>query len=305
MNMGSVLASARVYSNCFTHPRNLPSMTTIIGVDFSGARSDNKTWIAQGRLDSDDALLLHGVQPIRRDDLHDLLAAIPTPAVAALDFPFGVPRQFAEHVGVVSAPHTMSGLWNIISTKDIDDFIGERNQFVAEHGEPRRAGDLKYHRESYSPLHNVNPNMLPMTYHGIRLLHRWHQRQPRRWHVPPLRPGGPPSETVTLLELMPGAFLRSIGLPYKGYKKGQRALQLRDEILDSLVDKSGVSITNLPDVRDDCRSNDDCLDAMVAAVGAAAWARDPSRFRHPTDDELPDARLEGWIYVPGAAKPIQ
>ena len=273
-------------------------MTTIIGVDFSGARSDSNTWIARGQLDGEGTLHLNSVQRICRDELGDLLPVIPTPAVAALDFPFGVPRSFAEHLGVVSPCPTMPDLWDVVAAMGIDDFIGQRNQFVAEHGEPRRGGDLKYHRESYSPLHSVNPNMLPMTYHGIRLLRRWHLGQPRRWHVPPLKPGSAPAEAVTLLELMPGAFLRSIGLPYKGYKRGQRARQLRDEILVSLAAKSGVGIDNLSDVRSDCQGNDDCLDAVVAAVGAAAWALDPARFHHPTEDELPDARLEGWIYVP-------
>ena len=277
--------------------------TTIIGVDFSGARSDRNTWIARGRLDGNGTLSLDSVRRIRRDELGDLLPEIPTPAVAALDFPFGAPRQFAERLGVACSSPTMRDLWNAVAAVGIDDFISQRNQFVAAHGEPKRAGDLKYHRESFSPLHNVNPNMLPMTYHGIRLLHRWRLEQPRRWHVPPLPSDGPSSETATLLELMPGAFLRAIGLPYKGYKKGRRALQLRDEILVSLAAKSAVPIVNLSDVQYDCRANDDCLDAVVAAVGAAAWALDCSRFRHPTPDELPDARLEGWIYVPAAATP--
>ncbi len=272
--------------------------TTIIGADFSGAHSDSNTWCARGQLDGDGTLYLDSVQRIRRDELGDLLPQIPTPAVGALDFPFGVPRRFAERLGAVSPCRAMPDLWDVVAAMGLDDFIGQRNRFVAENGEPRRAGDLKYHRESYSPLHNVNPNMLPMTYHGIGLLHRWHLGQPRRWYVPPLPPGGPPSETVTLLELMPGAFLRSIGLPYKGYKKGQRARQLRDEILVSLAAKSGVGIDNLSDVQSDCRASDDCLDAVVAAVGAAAWALDCSRFRHPNLDDLADAQLEGWIYVP-------
>ena len=280
-------------------------MTTIIGVDFSGARSDTNTWIARGRLDGRETLWLDSAQRIRRDDLGDLLPAIPTPAVAALDFPFGLPRRFAESMGVVSATGAMPDLWDIITAQTLAEFIAHRNQFVAEHGEPKRAGDLKYHRESYSPLHNVNPNMLPMTYHGIGLLRRWHLEQPRRWHVPPLPPAGSPAETVTLLELMPGAFLRSVGLPYKGYKKGQRAQRLRDEILAALPAQSGVSIANLSDVRDDCLGNDDCLDSVVAAVAASAWVLDSSRFRHPTCDELADAQLEGWIYVPAAATPAR
>ena len=273
-------------------------MSTIIGVDFSGARSDTNTWIARGHLDANRTLSLNSVQRIRRDELRDLLPGTPTPAVAALDFPFGVPRQFAAYLGVPFPARTMPDLWEVVAAMGLEDFIARRNQFVARHGEPKRRGDLKYHRESYSPLHHVNPNMLPMTCHGIKLLHYWRNQQPDRWHVPPLMPSGLPLETVTLLELMPGAFLRSVGLPYRGYKKGQRALQLRDEILATLPCRSGVRVSNLSDFRDDCLSNDDCLDSVVAAVGAAAWVLDCSRFRHPADDELADAQLEGWIYVP-------
>ena len=130
------------------------------------------------------------------------------------------------------------------------------------------------------------------------MLHRWHHERPDRWHVPPLEPTGPPSQRVTLLELMPGAFLKSVGLPYKGYKKGRAALERRDQILSGLAEASEVRLPNLDRVRMACRANDDCLDAVVAAVGAAAWARDPSRFHHPNRDELADAALEGWIYVP-------
>ena len=97
---------------------------------------------------------------------------------------------------------------------------------------------------------------------------------------------------------MPGALLKSIGLPYKGYKKGRAALERRDDILGNLAQASGVDLPNLDRVRLACRANDDCLDAVVAAVGASAWAKDTSRFHHPDSDELADARLEGWIYVP-------
>ena len=280
-------------------------MTTIIGVDFSGHRDDRNTWAALGNLTGDGALLLDSVQPVRRDDLYDVLANVPTPAVAALDFPFGVPRAFAEFLSPNRPPRDMTDIWQVVSGLTATDFIANRDQFVAERAglplferEPKRAGDFAYHRESYSPLHTVNPNMLPMTYEGIRMLHRWHQERTRRWHVPPLQPTGPPSDRVTLLELMPGAFLKSIGLPFKGYKKGRSALEKRDEILGGLARASGVGLPNLDHVRMACRANDDCLDAVVAAVGAAAWANDGSRFHYPQEEELADAELEGWIYVP-------
>ena len=79
-------------------------MTTIIGVDFSGARTDRNTWITRGHLAGNDSLLLTSAQRIRRSVLYDLLLVIPTPAVAALDFPFGVPAQFAKFVASRSSP---------------------------------------------------------------------------------------------------------------------------------------------------------------------------------------------------------
>ncbi len=273
-------------------------MTTIIGVDFSGARSDKNTWVARARLGNDGSLVLESAQSIRRDDLYHLLAHIPVPAVVALDFPFGVPAQFASFLSPRRLPSDMPGIWEIIASITVDEFIRERNRFVMQHGEPKRAGDQKYHPESYSPLHTVNPNMLPMTYQGIRLLRRWHEEQPYRWWVPPLQFATPDDAAVTLLELMPGALLKSLGLPYKGYKRGRDSINRRRGILDNLAATSGVMLPNLESLRADCMANDDCLDSVVAAVGAAMWSQNPDRFRHPADDELPDAQLEGWIYVP-------
>lgn len=279
-------------------------MTRIIGVDFSGHRDDRNTWLASGTLTDQAALLLDSVQPVRREDLCDFLAEVQTPAVAALDFPFGVPRAFAEYLLGKAPPRDMADVWRVVSSLTSAEFAASRDQFVGQRPdlplsqrEPKRAGDSAHHRESYSPLHTVNPNMLPMTYEGICMLQRWHEKHPDRWHVPPLEPTGSATERVTLLELMPGALLKSIGLPYKGYKKGRAALEKRGEILGGLADASGVDLPNLARVRMACRANDDCLDAVVAAVGAAAWARDVSRFHHPNDDELKDAKLEGWIYV--------
>jgi len=273
-------------------------MTTIIGVDFSGARADTNTWMTRGFLTSDGSLSLDSAVRIRRDDLYHALISVPTPAVAALDFPFGIPAQFAAHITRGHPAYEMSTLWDAVARMSADDFIAARDAFVAAHGEPKRAGDLKYHRESYSPLHTVNPNMVPMTYHGINLLRRWHGEHPRRWHVPPLPPAASAENTVALLELMPGALLRSLGLPFKGYKRGRDSTTRRTKILDSLATASGIAIPNLAVFRADCLANDDCLDSMVAAVGAAMWAQDQSRFRHPAPNELDDARLEGWIYVP-------
>ena len=281
-------------------------MTTIIGIDYSGAKSDRNTWVAQGRLTADGALVFEGANMIRRKDVVNLLIAVSTPTVAAIDFPFCVPQEFAEFLNTGDDLKTMPDAWRIIDGMSLDDFYAARDAYVNHfYVEPKRAGDEAHFSESFSPLHKVNPNMVPMTYWGIRMLHGLHSKDPSRWIVPPLEVPSNNAETVTLLETMPGAFLRSIGSIYKGYKKPKSAL-LRDErrnaIMDALQRNSGIALPNLSELREDCIANDDCLDAVVAAIAAAAWAQDAAQFRHPTRDELALAKLEGWIYAPQSAE---
>ena len=277
-------------------------MTVIVGVDFSGHRDDRNTWVARGRLDAGGALWLDSVQPARRADVHDLLAAVATPAVAALDFPFGVPAAFAARLSPKHRPRAMPDLWQTLSGIGAGDFLAARDRFVADNGELKRSGDARHFPESYSPLHRANPNMLPMTYYGISMLHELHESFPNRWVVPPLQSSSDMAGgTVTLLETMPGAFLNAIGFEfavYKRYKKARNALQNRRIILDNLSIKSGIDLPNIAELREDCLANDDCLDSVIAAVTAACWAQNADEFRHPNRDELPAAKLEGWIYVP-------
>ncbi len=275
-------------------------MTAIIGVDFSGAKHDRNTWAARGRLAPDGELWFDSVQPVLRQDLFKLLATVPTPAVAALDFPFGVPAAFAAYLNPRCKPGeaAMPAVWQTIAGMSAEQFALERNNFVSQFGEHKRTGDAAY-GESFSPLHRFNPDMLPMTYYGIGMLHRCHEDYPARWHAPPLDPPSNPEGTVTLLETMPGAFLKAIGLKHTGYKNRRDALdalQRRAAILDGLDAKSDVLLPNLSAVEMGCRASHDCLDSVIAAVAAAAWAQDPDRFRRPNADKLPQACLEGWIY---------
>ena len=280
-------------------------MTTIIGIDFSGARQDRNTWVARGVLSENGTFEIYGVARTPRQEVFELLSTVSTPAVAGIDFPFGVPRAFADFLSVGTLK-SMPDFWRVVADLSLEDFVSARDAFVDRFGEPKREGDATNFPESYSPLHKVNPNMVPMTYYGIGMLNELHEGQPGRWDVPPLNStGSKADQSVTLLETMPGAFLKAIGTIYKGYKKPRSMLQ-RDErrntIMDALQRKSGVAPCNLDMVRDECLANDDCLDAVVASVAAASWAQDNAKFRHPDEDELPAAGLEGWIYVPQSAE---
>ena len=291
----------------------------IIGVDFSGARSDSATWVAQGWLRSD-RLELESCSAMTRADLADLLESLPASAVAALDFPFAVPQQFAFAWQPEAA--VMPDLWQAAAAMEFGDFLSLRDRFVAQEGEPLRRGDL-YFSECYSCLHKFNPNMVPMTFRGMQLLDRLWAAGCR---VPPLpdidSDSGPDTSKngPLLLESMPGAALRAYGLPFKGYKNGANATALREKVLDGLESGSGVSVTNLHLFRQACLESHDCLDSVAAAVTAVLWCRDPAVFRRPQKNgageavandrmrraspqalewsELQAACLEGWLYAP-------
>ena len=279
--------------------------TTILGVDFSGAKSDKNTWVTRGTLRGN-SLEISSCEPTPRAELAILLGSAPKNTIAALDFPFSVPKEFSSYL--LPSAEDMPELWNATANMEFQDFMALRDGFVLEHGEPYRRGDL-YFPECYSCLHKANPNMVPMTFRGMQMLDGLWRSGCR---VPPL-----PNETRTgplLLESMPGAALRALGLPFKGYKKGQNALSLRRQILDGLGTMSGVGLPNLSRFRDYCLENDDCLDSVAAAVAACLWNKDPTMFRlpqdgpgdvsrrggtpNPNENELRTAQLEGWLYAP-------
>ena len=282
----------------------------IVGVDFSGAKADNATWVTQAIVEGT-GLRLISSEPMRRVELADLLRSLPSETVAALDFPYSVPQQFAEYW--VPDAIDMPQLWQAAADMEFSEFLRLRDEFCSKQGEPMRRGDL-YFPECYSCLHKFNPNMVPMTFRGMQMLHRLWNAGCR---VPPLQDGG--RTGPLLLESMPGAVINALGLPHKGYKNGSQASVLRQQILEGLENRSGVYFSNLPDFRERYLESHDCLDSLVAAVTATLWARDPLLFRCPGDDggaapaprstrraspqalemsELDAARLEGWIYAP-------
>ncbi len=131
-------------------------MTAIIGVDFSGAAQDRDTWFAQGNLD-DGILLLERVQPIRREDLYQLMLEVPVPAVAAMDFPFGLPEEFLPHIGIGADYQTIAEIWPVLAYTEFQDLRDIAREFVDDYGEPRRIVERLY-PECKSTLHRVRPD---------------------------------------------------------------------------------------------------------------------------------------------------
>lgn len=281
---------------------------TIVGVDFSGQVRGNTTWATEAVLRDNTLDVKLCCRPSGNRDrayekLEELLHELRDDAVVALDFPFSLPRDFAMEV----APNAyrMPDVWEAVANiTEYNQFDEMRHCFVERHGEMIRRGDAHF-GGPFSPLKVVRPNMLPMTFHGMRMLHRlW--TSGKGFRVPPLRPEkhcGP-----TLLETMPGVLLRRFGLPAINYKSKNKSNNdhpetVRATILDGLVKMSAPTLKILDREKERCLANADCLDSLVAAIGAALWVIDKSQFlipreTIPTNEEINFARLEGWIYAP-------
>jgi hypothetical protein len=247
--------------------------------------------------------------PKKREDAHTKLEQrleklLSDNAIIALDFPFGVPKAFAD-TGFCPNAAKMSDLWKAAHSKSVNgDLTKYLNTKNGLHKKLRKGGDLhKYTKlkretdknitESYSPLNTVKPNMLPMTFYGMQLLYRLKDAPGFCVHpAPDNRRSGP-----LLMEVMPGAALNAFKLPFKTYKRDINALQERRKILSLLAAHSGVMLPNLRHFRDHCLFSDDALDSVVAAVVAAKWARG-DEFQHPNTNQSHVARLEGGICVP-------
>ena len=311
---------------------------TIVGVDFSGEGDDStvgKTWKTKGLLQvKEGTMAIDEPRPISRAELKKSLECLPENAVGTLDVPYGVPQEFVSHwhdwllkKGKISdhlTVLTMKDVWVLAGHTDPQEFRELVDQFapgkVNTAREFLRVGDLS---EASSCLHRVNPDMVPMTYHGMSLLHSLRgSLEANRLQIPPLNESK--ESSAVLLEVMPGAALRAFGLPFKGYKSKRpealdRARKKRELILGQLEKKSGVSIPNLEKFRQLCLDNDDCLDSVIAAIVGALWAMG-KRFCLPREEpicfsrwktykrkpspsvismtELDAAKLEGWIYIP-------
>lgn len=98
-----------------------------------------------------------------------------------------------------------------------------------------------------------------------------------------------------LLEVYPAAAMRVWGLPRARYKDGH------PEALGALVDAllSAAPWLDLGAFEAVCRTNDDALDAVIAAL--ATRARALGHWHPPPASVLPLARREGWIVIPTCA----
>ena len=298
-------------------------MVRVIGVDFSGAGKDDEvgnTWITEGLVDQS-ALTLNKPVSISRENLTERLKRRDY-SVAAMDFPFSVPKDLAK--GWDQNAREMPELWSAVASMKLCTFRAKIKSYAQkkENGKkhPLRIGDLY----STKPLSCLNSRMVPMTFYGMKMLHRLDASE-ETFQIPPL--GSSDQKAPLLLEVMPGAALEALSLPSERYKEVTKTIKKgeinsnRKKILNGLERKSKIKLNNLDCYSKIFQSHHDAIDSLVAVVVAAMWELDkpfrcpsetstvkeasasPQRLRRISPGinhwkERDVARLEGWIYVP-------
>ncbi len=268
----------------------LPPGTRLFGgVDYSGDMRDPRdgTWLALLRIDGEslrvarlEATGRHGLSAHLRDPDRLLMNV----EAIGLDFPFGVPLPFAEKL--LGGPFPEEGWWALARRFERlkrPEYLVALQEFRDEQGEPKRLTDEQV--GGFSPLHRVNPDLGPMTYHGIRMI----AEERSRYAIKPFET----AQGHLLLEVYPGGLVRRMKPSGDGEQSRTGA------IIDALA-----RLDHLPVVIDEpflktCHGKRDALDAVIAARLAAAAVLTGEAER-PADGLAPEhgdrVRLEGWIY---------
>ena len=281
---------------------------TIWGVDYSGAKDDRGTWLTKAVLQGN-VLRLEICERVSREELTSRLVQLSnnpdiSDVIVGMDFPFGLPCDFIREELKLSATK-MPEVWEYASGLDLPNHIPDlrqrlRNGDLKKYSKLQRKWDRKCYPQSFSPLNPASPEMFPMTFYGMKMLHHLRKAGCRVPPLPDENCGGP-----LLLEIMPGVLLRDFNLPAENYKNKNKTNRgnpekVRREILDGLEGKSDVLLQIPGDIRQKCIENHNGLDSLVAAVGATVWAKDKTLFHSPEDDQDPAildaAQLEGCIY---------
>jgi hypothetical protein len=239
-----------------------------------------------------------------------------------LDFPFSFPRPFAEILMGADPSCTWVDLAKLVSNLSFEELLDQvKAAKPIMGGEVKRLTDNSTDPKAQSPLHQINPGMLKMTWQGMQLLLGLHKQG---LAILPFTTSDSTSGLcmngqltkgancfrARAMEVYPAAVLKSLGLPWRKYKgKDPEAEQLRQFILNNLTGKGDklrsvnritIAIPELalpPHLEQLALACDDALDAVIAALGAAIAYLNPGQTAPPRQISADLIALEGWIYV--------
>ena len=284
-------AETRIESETEAETETVGGGRMFAGADYSGDMRDPRrgTWLAVVELCGDrlrvarlEATGRHGLQTYLRDPDRTLMNV----EAIGLDFPFGLPLPFAEKI--LGAPFPDEGWWALakkLEKLSRPDYLVAVQEFRDVEGELKRLTDER--SDAVSPLHRVNPDLGPITYHGIRMI----AEDRSRFAVRPFES----AQARLLLEVYPGGLVKRMDLPEAAGGKGAR----NPAILQALTTLPSLPITMDEPKTRDCLASRDALDAVIAAR-CAAWAVLSGEADLGAAELAPDegerVRLEGWIY---------
>ncbi len=248
------------------------------------------TWFALAELLEDGSLRVVRLEATGRlglqSHLRDPDVEIRRTEAIGLDFPFGLPLPFAE--SILGGPFPDEGWWALarrLEKMSYPEYLIALQEFRDAHGEVKRHTDEVAH--AFSPMHRVNPDMGPMTYHGIRMIAEERSRYAVR-----------PFETAKghlLIEVYPGGALRRLGFRFHGAGEDEKAAA----ILPALRNAENLPMEVDEPFRRRCLESRDALDAVIAARCAAVAVITGEAERAPEElspDRADLIRKEGWIY---------
>lgn len=279
------------------------------GVDFSGAKTDpNDTWLVTGELGSL-GLKIRSVKNTGARALIKELDSMAELTECALDFPFGLPVEFMRFLAKKLEVDEFAE-WQSLAERLVFMELEEFKAYADEYGiDAKRHTDKIALRAAKSPLHQVNPSMIQMTFYGIKMLT---QLNPDRYYVLPFQ--DEKEDGCAMTEVYPAEILSLLNLPWRGYKgkdkQGRdKALEVRREIVNGIVylrENGGAKFKECPRVSIDNTlkgqiiASDHAVDAFAACYSAAIRRTTPSLFPDPLDSDNVNVLLEGWMYAPAA-----
>ena len=276
-------------------------LPTLLGVDFTSAPGRRKAiTVARGRRDGA-VLRLERVDALTSLAAFEALLAAPGPWFGAFDFPFGLPREFVDALGLGADTDTViAGLHARCADRMafralVDDWVNARAPGLRlPH---RRTDGAMPGSQSTSPLQTRYVPVGFMLYEGLARLVRAGLTLPR------LRRGDPARVAV---EGYPGLLAHEL-IGRRSYKNDASAERLiaRKDIVDALEQgrtrlglRLKLSHAQREALVDD--ASGDWLDAVLCLLQAGWAAAQPGAGMPPDVDPV-----EGWIANAGAVAPTR
>lgn len=269
----------------------------LYGLDFTSAPSKRKPITCATCLFHDTQLIVEEVFPIAMFDVFEQWLRQPGPWLAALDFPFGQPRQLLTRLGW---PLSWEGYVHHIGSMSKAEF----EKTIQNYQDSRPAGDKQHMRVTDKLAGSRSPMML----HRVPVGKMFFQGAPRLLASGvSVLPCHPQSVDRIVIEGYPALVARRWS-GKQSYKSDERAKQtaeqrrVRQRIVNgirssALLDIYGIqlSLTDEQAQRLIVEPMGDELDALLCAI-QAAWAytqRDKNYGIPGTCDDV-----EGWIVDP-------